>query len=193
MLRACRQLGDALDRSGVAGWLLLALGLGIVGATALLPPYLDLERTRAQEVVLHRRHRLLEVQHQNHRSFIRAVRNNDPLLMRRLAWHHLHVKPSGADPVGEWAVGSDDPAPPIRRWVAPDLPPIDPAVIDRSLPQTRLVRLLTGQTRPWVLAFGGWLILMGLMINPTPPSAEAVDEEDPEEEEPDEEEEAGAA
>jgi len=31
---------------------------------------------------------------------------------------------------------------------------------------SKLMRLISGPSRPWVVAFGGWLLLMGLLLNP---------------------------
>ena len=60
MFRLWRQFGDALDRSGLAGWLLLLCGFGIIGVTLLAPAWLDVRQLEAQVSVLERQHQVLE-------------------------------------------------------------------------------------------------------------------------------------
>ena len=89
MFRLWRQFGDALDRSGLAGWLLLLCGFGIIGVTLLAPAWLDVRQLEAQVSVLERQHQVLEMRHQNYRAFVRAVERSDPMVMQRLAMHLL--------------------------------------------------------------------------------------------------------
>ena len=165
MLRLWRQFGDALDRSGLAGWVLLFCGFAIMAVTLLAPAWLDVQRLSAQVSVLERQEQLLEMRHTNYQAFVRAIERSDPMIMQRLAYHHLNLKPSGASPLDQNLAGVHS-AQPIDRWMRPTLPPISDRTIAIAYPDTRLVRLVTGATRPWTLAFGGWLVLMGLMVNP---------------------------
>ncbi len=176
MLQACKQFGDAVDRSGLAGWLLLLCGFFIVAVTALAPAWLDVKQIEAQVAVLERQQQMLEMRHINTQAFVRAIERDDPMLMQRLAWHHLNLKPVGAEPLN-LSIADNRPAPPpIEQWTRPHLGPIHPAQVAAAYPDSRLVRLTTGPNRAWTLAFGGWLILMGLLINPSQDNPDAPDE-----------------
>lgn len=167
MAHMLNRIGDMLDRCDAAGWILLLAGVAVVSLTVLAPAWLDVRELDAQYRVMHRRERLLEMQHRGYVRLTDAVRENDPLLMQRIAQLQLNVRPAGAEPLQAFLPIADAPAPSVERWVQPWLPPIDPEALRTAYPDTRLVRLVTGPTtRPWVLAFGGWLILLGLMINP---------------------------
>ena len=179
MLRLWRQFGDALDRSGLAGWLLLLCGFGIIGVTLLAPAWLDVRQLEAQVSVLERQHQVLEMRHQNYRAFVRAVERSDPMVMQRLAMHQLNLKPAGAQPLRTGLDVEDAAmsAPPLEQWMRPTLAALPPETVAIAYPETRLVRLVTGHTRPWTLAFGGWLMLMGLLLNPQAHHAESPEEE----------------
>jgi hypothetical protein len=168
MLRLWRQFGDALDRSGLAGWVLLLCGFAIIGVTLLAPAWLDVRQLDAQVSVLERQHQLLEMRHQNYRAFVRAVGRSDPMIVQRLAMHQLNLRPAGAQPLRA-GLEIDDAATtsqPLEQWMRPTLAALPPETVAIAYPETRLVRLVTGHTRPWTLAFGGWLMLMGLLLNP---------------------------
>jgi hypothetical protein len=180
MVKELKQFGDAIDRSGVAGWMLLLSGFFIVAVTVLAPAWMDLKRIEAEVAVLDRQQQTLEMRHINTQAFVRAVERDDPILMQRLVWHHLNLKPEGAEPVELSITQESRPSPPpIEQWVRPNLGPVDGAAAAVApYPDSRLVRLTTGPTRAWTLAFGGWLILLGLLINPSPSAgAVAADEE----------------
>ena len=170
MLRLWQQFGNVLDRSGLAGWLLLLCGFAIVAVTLLAPAWLDTQRLQAQVSVLERQHQLLEMRHQNYRAFVRAVERSDPMIIQRLAYHHLNLRPAGAKPLNNDSFGEAREAaagsPPLDQWMRPTLAALPPQTVAIAYPDTRLVRLVTGATRPWTLAFGGWVMLMGLLLNP---------------------------
>ena len=176
MVRALKQIGDTLDRFDAAGWLLLLAGVAVVALTALAPAYLDTRELAAQCRVMTRQARLLDGQHENYIQLVHAVRENDPLLIQRVAWQQLHVKPPGAKPLAWYYPAAAGPPPSVEQWVQPIAPPLRPEVPRLDHPDTRLMRLITGPPRPWVLAFGGWLILLGLMINPQAPAPEPIRE-----------------
>lgn len=164
-----RKFGDLLDALDVGGWLCLGLGASIVAVTVLAPAWKENQRLRYEQSILHRQTVLMELKSENYGNFIQAVENNDPLLLQRLAWSQLQLMPAGSEPI-EWIARN----PLIRDvrvdpWLEPSvaqLPPVEQAF---QLPDTRLVRWVTGPSRPWVMAFGGWLILLGLLVNPRRP------------------------
>lgn len=156
------KIGDAIERSGFAGWLLLMLGVGIIALTVLLPPWLENQRLLAQNAALRREADLLQLRHQNYVAFNRAVERSDPMLMQRLAMAQLHMKPVGTEPLDHRDVEKTSQV--IDAWFAPQLPAVKVRRV--GVPDTQLTRLIMGTTRPWVLAFGGWLMLLGIMIRP---------------------------
>ncbi|MEX2672390.1 MAG: hypothetical protein WD294_09805 [Phycisphaeraceae bacterium] len=173
MFALLRQIGDALDRIDLAGWTLTLSGMIVVAVTVITPAYLEARQIEAQCIVLRQAATRTDSHYQNYIAFDQALRRNDPLLLERLAWHHLRMRPAGTDAMetleDPWLVPSVD------QWVAPPSESIMiPAEI--KLPDSTLVRLITAEPRPWVLAFGAWLILVGLLINPTVASRD--DEED---------------
>lgn len=172
MTRELEHLGRSLDRLDAGGWLLLLLGAAIVAAAVLAPAWLDVQRVAAQHARLHRHAQRLRIQQRNYGDFVRAIQRGDPMLIRRLAWDQLNLKPVGARVLRPAGLNPVDRSATIDRWVQPDLPPLRRPAEGLAVPETRLTRLLTGEPRPWVIAFGGWLMLTGLMLTP-PRSAPA--------------------
>lgn len=175
IFRSIRQFGDALDRLDAGGWLLLLCGMVITCATALAPAYLDVKKAQAQARVMERQLQMLQSQRENYRQFTVAVERGEPQLLQRLAWHHLHLRPGKTELLDPPRDPAKIPAPPLSQWLRPAAAALPESTMDLAYPDTQLVRLITGPTRPWVLAFGAWLILMGLLLNPRP----AVEEHDP--------------
>ena len=97
MLRAIwDSLSDGIERIDLAGWLLLFAGAATVAVTTLTPVAMDVASIRAQRDVLVAEADRLDAELANYRAFTRAVRGGDALLLQRLAWHDLHLKPTGA-------------------------------------------------------------------------------------------------
>jgi hypothetical protein len=159
----------------VGGWLLLGCGIVITCATALAPAYLDVQRAQAQAMIMERQLDMLRSQQDNYRNFTNAVERGEPQLLERLAWYHLHLRPVKTELLDTPRDPSKISAPPLNEWLRPTLGPLAESTMDLAYPDTQLVRLITGPTRPWVLAFGAWLILMGLLLNGQP----AVEDHDP--------------
>lgn len=179
MFRLLQQFGDLLDRIDLAGWTLTLSGIVVVAVTVLTPAYLEVRAMEVQRAVLRHAEQRTEAHYQNYVAFHEALQNNDPLLLERLAWHHLRMRPEGSETV-ETVIENPWLVPSVDQWVAPPAVELEtPEALE--LPDSTLVRLITGDARPWVLAFGAWLILMGLMINPTVP---VRDEDDGEEDDP---------
>ena len=164
MASECRKTGF-LDRIDLAGWLLMLCGVVVVGSTVLIPAYLDREDLRRQNEAMAAQLQLLKKQHQAHQDFKTAITSNDSQLLKRLGWEYLNLKPADAE-------RSIMDAGRAESWKHPaaattDLPPIpEPAPRGRAA-SSLLIRYTTGQTtRPWVMGLGGWLILMGVLLNP---------------------------
>ncbi|MDH3585046.1 MAG: hypothetical protein OER86_12610 [Phycisphaerae bacterium] len=148
----------------LGSWALLLAGAGLLALAVLLPARQAMLQRQAVRDRLEWTAAALEIRRANYEAFLRAARRAEPLLVQRLAWQHLHVKPVGARLLtpgpgdSTWAtVGVD-------QWVRPAALPPPPAGPAAAAP-SRLQRLLTGDSRMWVVGFGGWMILCGLLLN----------------------------
>jgi len=166
LMELWRQFDEALDRYDVGGWLMLVSGFVIIAVTALAPAWRDVSSLEVQRRQLHRQVALLQIQEQNYHAFVRAVDRNDPLLLKRLAWDQLRQRPVGGRLLMRTTM-TGPAAPSIDRWVQPAAMPLNTSRADAMLAaDSKLMRLISGPSRPWVVAFGGWLLLMGLLLNP---------------------------
>lgn len=169
MFNFFRSICNLPDRLDLGGWLLVISGVLIIGVTTLTPAWLQVRELEIQQQQLAHTASQLELYHQNYEAVLRAIERSDPLIMQRLAWHHLKESPRGEILVSTEYIDRYAPAPTIDDWVRPasiNLPPTS-STTPAPLADTKLTRLISGPTRPWVLAFGGWLVLMGLVLNPS--------------------------
>lgn len=156
-----------MDRHDAGGWLVLSCGVIIIAITVLAPAYLDVQRAKAQASLMDHQLLLLEAHQRNYRQFIAAMDAGDPQLLERLAWFHLRLRPAKTELFDPPTETSTLAAPSLAHWLRPRISTLPPESAQLAYPDTRLVRLVTGAaTRPWVLAFGAWLIFMGLILNP---------------------------
>jgi len=164
-----------LDRLDAGGWLLLLCGAAVVALTVLTPPYLAVRRLEAQCQVMHLHELALQEQQDSYVRFVDAVQRNDPMLIQRLAWHQLNLRPARSQPLDRPIPVIDRPVPTIDQWVRTSvrLPAAVGPVAGTGLADSHLMRLVNEPlTRPWVLAFGGWLILAGLLLRSGPEAEE---------------------
>ena len=164
------QLG-LLDRMDAGGWLLLLAGVAVVTLVVLMPARLDVEDLEAQRDTLATQLSLLEARHADHLAFQEAVESGDPILLRRLGWHHLHLVPTKGPQQTSNVVAQQIAQAAPDQWQRPSrivqrLPEIPKLVPRAEAATSRLSRLVTGRPRPWVLGLGIWLILMGVAMNP---------------------------
>ncbi|MBI1375041.1 MAG: hypothetical protein GC159_20170 [Phycisphaera sp.] len=175
-MRVFRFFGYVLDRLDVGGWLLLLSGVAIVAATVLVPTWRSVLEMQAQVDQLQVRCDLLHRQLENYNAFKREYEAGNPLLMQRLAWQQLRLKPPGAEMLDSVQLSAELKPEPVNveQWVQPmdviETPYVhgnDP-LRDAPFIHSRLAALITGPHRPYVLALGGFLILLSLVLNPTP-------------------------
>ncbi len=167
-----RQIGF-IDRIDLSGWLLMLAGAFMVGATVLIPAYMDRQDLHRQTDSLATQLELLEQQQRSHQEFQTAITHNDPQLLKRLGWEYLNLKPAtaqrsfiDADSADSWQKPSD---------VVHTLPATPTPEPRGHMASSLLIRHTTGQSRPWVMALGAWLILMGLLSNPGRRQTEETD------------------
>lgn len=177
MLRFFGKLGALLDALDLGGWLCVVSGMLIVAVTVLAPAWLDVRELRHEQAILRRHAAMLEARRQNYEAFVEAVERDDPMLLTRLAWHHLRLKPADAQVVEVANTGTPLGRSEVKRqeevrgtrlddWMRPtasQLPAVEPI---KPLPDAKLVRLVLGPPRPWVLALGAWVMLIGLLVTP---------------------------
>lgn len=168
--------------NGALGWLFIVVGLAAIAAAALIPAYLDtldLQQARAEQTI---RASMLAEERARYENFYIALRDDDPVLIQRLAISELRLKPAGTE-VAEHAPRDPlalvtDPSPatieramyaqPLARSIEneisrPDLKREAEITVELDRPRrTRLVVLSTGEHRPWVAGFGALMLLMGL-------------------------------
>jgi hypothetical protein len=131
---------------------------------------------------------VLRAERDRYVDFQAALEADEPVLLERLAFTQLRLKPIGTEtadlrPTDPAAViDSPDPdairqvtmnwqsAQPIEYWLSrPQLAPdaqAAPAIVRPR--ETRLIRAVTGDNRIWVAAFGALLLIVGLWPRRTP-------------------------
>jgi hypothetical protein len=94
VIRRTRQtVPSSLDHK--AAWLLFISGLALLGVTLLTPAWHAGHLLAAQEHILRAQSDQLSRQERAYRSFLAAVDRRHPVLMRRLAFDQLRLKPVG--------------------------------------------------------------------------------------------------
>lgn len=157
-----------------AGWLYLLAGAALVSSMVLIGPADDLAQLR------HRRDRLAGLESdaitrlQAYETFLEALDDADPMLVRRLAAAQLNLIPESVKPIGLIGVELDAH---VDDWIHEALPP--PTVVDP--PQVKdswLRRLAAGPTRLWTMLAGMLLIFIGLLpqADAAAPAADPLDE-----------------
>lgn len=170
------------------GWVFVVIGAAAIAAGALIPAYLDTLDTREQRELIGKQAQLLRAERDRYQDFHVALKHDDPILLERLAYTQLRLKPVGTataelgptDPAA--VIDSPDPdaiqqvalkwqnAQSVEYWLSrPDLKQqADLAVAIERPRDTRLIRAVTGDNRIWVAAFGALLLIVGLWPRRTP-------------------------
>ncbi len=175
------------DRSLIAelpAWMLLLSGMAILGATVLMPAWIESQYLAWQLDVMRRQTDALAQQVGAYRTFHQAVRDRDPVVLKRLAFHQLRARPSGASlllPAERSAprLPADLPAPFVRppselertdhgsfieAWLHQPLPRVGQEIAPFRVTATRLVRLTLGPSRLIVALFGVVCLLAALAL-----------------------------
>ena len=172
---------DAVVRWALS-WGLVLVGLASIASAVLLPAYLKTLDLQDQRRALEARAQGLHDEHDRYATFHRALADDDPVLIERLALTELRLRPVGtgiahAGP-RDLAAVIDSPNPDairqavdlwthpgsVEHWLSrPDLWPAPPAPAPRPR-QTRLLTYATGEHRPWVAGFGALVLLLGLWL-----------------------------
>ena len=153
----------------VAAWVLglappammLSGGVFLIAAAAILPPWLELDRTRDQLELMREQTAALAERSDRYQSFLVQLDRGDPVLLERLAHTQLRLQPTGRHSL-EFDAGALDAPADVAAWL--DVPLPDPARLqptDRP-PATRMERLLAGPTRYGVLLAGAIFAVCGV-------------------------------
>lgn len=142
-----------------AGWLFLFAGLGVLGATVLIPAADDLSsaehlRDRAGLIEKHRQDRL-----DRYGSYLGALNREDPSLVLALAQSQLNQIPADRQPILATPVSGR-----ASASVFPALEPPPMKFPERRPVDSLLQRWTTGDdTRLWLIAGGAACVLIGLL------------------------------
>jgi hypothetical protein len=163
------------DRVAAAmpGWLLTICGLVIVGSAVLIPPWLEVRQLAWQKDVMTLQAQQLAAQSENYQRFREAIASDDPVLLERLAYVHLRVKPAGVSPLVTASerhgdVSILDPSASIDAWLHTPLPQEGVDYRPYQPIQSRLVRLTTGLSRIVLLGAGLCFMAAGIAATPWP-------------------------
>jgi hypothetical protein len=164
----------------VPGWLFLLAGLTMVAAAVLTPSWLASQKLAWQHALMEAQAQALQKQARRYDQFNEALKRHDPVLLERLAYVQLRMKPANARLVlpeqadrwggsipggGERATSDPEPGMlPIASWLHQPLPTVGQEVAPYRPPDSRLTRLATGQSRFLLLAAGLLCGIGGLLM-----------------------------
>ncbi len=180
-MAAVRAHPVAVFFNALPGWLMMAAGLAVLGACLLFPVWQENQQLQWRLNLMRQQADRLAQLDRDYQRFHEAIVQRDPILLQRLAFYHLRLKPTDADlllPVQpltpDWstvslqrnlAAPSAVAAPPLpvetllstHIPTALDVPPPPPA------PDTLLMRLTIGDLRPVGLSLGLVIVYLGLV------------------------------
>ncbi len=155
------QFGSILERRDAGGWCLLVGGMMIMGVTMLMPTWLQVQSLREHRDSVIAELDALQTKHANYLQFEQAVSEGDPILLQRLAWHQLHLKPVGMSSFDDATPAEPGQAMHYEHWLDVNQPA--PTKATAGTP-TQLERLTTQpMSRLGMLALGGLLIASGVL------------------------------
>lgn len=164
-----RGVSDGIERADLGGWLPLLGGLGLIALTVLAPAYRDVQQARTQRARLNLEAVAHVEQLRRYEELIASVRRDDPIILQRLAWHELRLKPVGAEVLGG-RPADRRPRAAYDQWVQPHRAAIasEPPLLP---PDSLADRLVNGPRRPVLLVIGAALIGYGLFTSLRPRQA----------------------
>lgn len=171
--------GPAQDRLDAASspeggrwgaWLFLAAGVALLASVVLIPAYDDMDevrwqRERARAFEAHRQLRL-----DRYGQYLAALDREEPALMAQLAAEHLNLIPVDKQALDAAAAQADAGTHARTVFDVLEPPPLAsaagaaPGLGDRPRTGSMLERwTLDERVRPWLIAFGGLCLLIGLL------------------------------
>ena len=140
----------------------------------VLPIRRDLAKMQWRRELMQTQTDRLAEQRDSYDQFHAALTSDDPIVLQRLAYYQLHLKPAGTDPLaspGGTTSASDSRG--AHDWS--DVPTIE-AMLHRPLPRegvncrpplppnSRLTRLTSGASRLILLAVGLVFVYVGMLL-----------------------------
>jgi len=165
----CRRIAEHLP-----GWFFLVCGLALIGLAVLLPVRRGLIQMQWRRDLMQMQTDRLARQCDSYDQFHAALTSDDPIVLQRLAYYQLHLKPAGTAPLTPPGTAtSDDDSGDMHEW--DDMPTIE-ALLHRPVPQegvncrppvppdSRLTRLTSGTSRLILLAVGVTFVYVGMLL-----------------------------
>jgi hypothetical protein len=152
------------------GWLFLMAGLGLLGATVLIPAADELAEVRLQRdrALVLESHRVARLNRYD--DYLGALEREEPSLVMALAESQLNQIPQGRQPIIEQPqplVGA--PGAGVSASVFASLEPPPLRLPERVKTDSMLERWTTSDiTRPWLIAAGALCLLIGLLPRQNP-------------------------
>jgi len=173
--------------AALPGWLLVSGGLALIALAVLTPAWLSARELGWRQEVLAAQAAALIDQQDRYQRFALALEHDDPVVLERLAYVELGLKPVHKTPLppvpyrvaGDYRFTSHAPgqgsggggrelfspiaaAGSVDDWLARPLPKVGRELRAYERPNTRLTRLATGRSRFVMLAAGAICLVAGL-------------------------------
>lgn len=166
-----------------AALIVWAAGVVLVAAVLLLPAYQENREVAWQRDLLRLQADRLGEQNDGYHETVAALEGEDPVLLERLAYTYLHLKPKGTILLEDMdqGIAQADTMQTVEQWLQRPMPEVgvDFASLDpMPRPLQTAHRLVTGPTRHMVLLLGIVLVALGIMLpvkNAAPASQEQQD------------------
>ncbi|MFG0331606.1 MAG: hypothetical protein ACF8PN_17095 [Phycisphaerales bacterium] len=161
------------DRGRIdSGWLFLLAGAALLVAVTLIPPGDDLAVLRHRRDEMQVREQEFVARLEAYSTFLDAIEEEDPDLIRRLALAQLNLVPEDETPMALLGAAPDAS---VERWISATLP--EPATVEPiHFRETWLRRFSTGTERLWTMAVGASLVFIGLLPRATRPANRVLDD-----------------
>ena len=140
------------------GWLFIASGLAMFVAVMLIPPQQQLHDLTIARQRLVDRERMMVDRLRAHADFLSQIDRMDQAVMARLVSAQLNYVRRGDVAMFEAASASM----PVTDWIDMTVPLIETP--EPTFPQTRLVELVSGENRHWIMAGSALSLFIGLLL-----------------------------
>ncbi len=146
------------------GVMFLISGLALLAAVAVVPAWLAHHEYTWRLMVMQSQAAALSQQTGRYESFADALRDDDPVVLERLAMTHLRLGMVGKTPL--WVRSLEDETGDVGAWLSVPQPELGVDVPFYAPSRNRLVRLVTGPGRPALLLVSLMCIVAGVLFNP---------------------------
>lgn len=158
--RAVSDVTGLLERLDAGGWALVIASVLVIAPAVLLPAWSEVAELEQQKLSLANHLRATHAQTERTHWLIASVEHGDPMVLTQLAWHELHLKPAGAQPLGD-AMPIDDTTP-TSAFTRASLPEPAGVSLVPTAPPTLLGELVAGPNRIAFFIVGTTLAGAGL-------------------------------